>query len=117
MFKIRLLCIATFFIILIFASVACTNSEEWSLEESQRVAEEFVKKEATFKFDGIPETLKVVNATSVGDGWEFTIQFDSRHAGYGDRSGQASGETVSTGPGLAFQLSERLRAGKHLRLF
>jgi len=76
--------------------IACTKRPAESREGSQRVAEEFVKKEATFQFDGIPETLRVISATSMGDGWKFTIQFDSRHAGYGDRSGQVLAEVITS---------------------
>ncbi|MFC1994843.1 hypothetical protein ACFLVK_00335 [Chloroflexota bacterium] len=65
------------------------------MEGSQRVAEEFVRLEATFRFDGIPETLEVTSTTSVGNGWKYTIEFDSRHAGYGNRSGQALAEVIT----------------------
>jgi len=95
MSKIRFICTAALLVMLTLTSIACTQPTAGSREGSQQVAEEFVKREATFQFDGIPETLKVISTTSMGDGWKFTIQFDSRHAGYGDRSGQILAEVIT----------------------
>ncbi len=66
--------------------VACTTAPE-SQKGSRRVAEEFVKMESTFRFDGITETFKLTSSTSVANGWKFTIEYDSQHAGYGNRTG------------------------------
>lgn len=69
-----------------------------SLEESQKIAENFVKNEATFVFDGIPETLKLTATTAVANTpyrWQFTFQFDSRQAGYGDRTGQMLAQVIT----------------------
>ena len=74
---------------------ACTQSQAGSREGSQQVAEEFVKLETTFRFDGIQETLKVTSTTSVGNGWQFIIEFDSRYDGYGNRSGQVLAEVLT----------------------
>jgi len=74
---------------------ACGGVQVHTEESSRKIAEEFVRQEATFKFDGIPETLEVVNTTALGDGWQFTIEYESRHAGYGDRSGQALLEVIT----------------------
>ncbi len=76
-------------ILLTFTGLSCTQSNTGSQEGGQKVALEFVKQEATYRFDGIPETLKVTGTTSIGNGWKFTIEFDSRHGGYGNRTGQA----------------------------
>lgn len=78
---IRLICISALLVILTLISAACTQSPVGSREGSQRVAEEFVRLETTFRFDGIPETLKPTSTTSVANGWKYTIEFDSRHAG------------------------------------
>ena len=95
MSKIKLICISALLIVLFVNGIACTQVPAGSREESQQVAEEFVRKEATFQFDGIPETLKVISTTSMGDGWKFTIEFDSHQAGYGNRSGQALAEVIT----------------------
>ncbi len=95
MFKIRLICISALLVLITFTGIACTGSPAGSLNESRKVAEEFVRSEATFRFDGIPETLKVTDTTSVGDGWKISIEFDSRHAGYGNRTGQALAEVIT----------------------
>ena len=81
--------------ILIISIVACNRPPIGSQEESQRVAEEFVKLEATFRFDGILETLKVTSTTSVANGWKYTLEFDSRHVGYGNRTGQILAQVIT----------------------
>ncbi len=92
MSKYKILFISMIIAILTLTGVACTKSSANSREGSQRVAEEFVKLEATFRFDGIPETLQVTETISVANGWKYTIEFDSRHTGYGNRSGQIRSE-------------------------
>jgi len=94
-FVFRIIIISVLSAILTITGLSCTQPPVESQKGSQRVAEEFLKKEATFQFDGIPETLKVISTTAVGDGWKFTIQFDSRHAGYGNRSGQVLAEIIT----------------------
>jgi hypothetical protein len=51
----------------------------------------FLRNGATYKFDGIPGTLKVGETLileSYPVQYVVTITFDSRHGGYGDRTGQ-----------------------------
>ena len=51
----------------------------------------FLRNGATYKFDGIAETLEVVEVLireSYPVQYVVTIIFDSRHGGYGDRTGQ-----------------------------
>ena len=63
---------------------------EMSEEESRVVAEEYVKNSSTFVFDGITDTLKLVETreTNCPYCWVFVFEFDSSQAGYGDRTGQ-----------------------------
>jgi hypothetical protein len=75
--------------LLTLTGMSCTQPNTGSQEYGQKVALEFVKQEATYRFDGISETIKLTNTTSIGEGWKFTIEFDSRHGGYGNRTGQA----------------------------
>jgi hypothetical protein len=95
MSKIRLVSILALWAVMTLLITACGPSPAGSREASQRVAEEFVRTESTFRFDGIPETIKVKSTTSVGNGWQFTIDFDSRHTGYGNRSGQILAEVIT----------------------
>ncbi len=66
-------------------------------EESQKIAEEFVRNEATFVFDGMEETLKLTETVALRcpSCWQFTFEFDSAHAGYGDREGQMLAEVIT----------------------
>jgi len=65
--------------------------KELSEEESRRITEEFVKSSPTFVFDGIEDTLRLTDTLTLRCPycWQFTFEFDSSHAGYGDRTGQA----------------------------
>ena len=66
-------------------------------EESQKIAEEFVRNEATFVFDGMEETLKLTETVTLRSPscWQFTFEFESRQAGYGDREGQMLAEVIT----------------------
>ncbi|MBN1369688.1 MAG: hypothetical protein JW954_05585 [Dehalococcoidaceae bacterium] len=76
-------------------ATGCGQAQMHTEESSRKVAEEFVRQEATFRFDGIPETLEVASTTAIGEGWQFAIEYESRHAGYGDRSGEALLEVIT----------------------
>ena len=91
----RVISIAILTVVLSLIGLSCTQPPADSQEGGQRVAVEFVKQEATYRFDGIPETLKVTSTTSIGNGWKYTIEFDSRHAGYGNRTGQVLAEVIT----------------------
>jgi len=62
---------------------------EMSEEASRKTAEDFVKNSPTFSFDGMENTLTLVNtlAARCPYCWVFVFEFDSRHAGYGHREG------------------------------
>jgi hypothetical protein len=92
--KIIYVCLSVLVLIALTGS-ACSKSSTTSREDSKRIAEEFVKQEATFRFDGMADTLKVTGSTSVVDGWKIIIEFDSRHAGYGDRTGQILAQVIT----------------------
>jgi len=79
------------------------------------VAEQFVKNDATFKFDGMKDTfsLRVENAGSLPDvvrskftamtlgipmastDYKFKAKFDSAHSGFGDRNGKYLAQVVT----------------------
>ena len=66
-------------------------------EESQRLAEDYLVSSPTFVFDGIEDTLRLVETHPMlcPFCWEFEFEFQCRHAGYGDRSGQAVAEVIT----------------------
>jgi hypothetical protein len=59
MSNMRFICIITLLILLALTGISCNQSNTGSQEGGQKVAIEFIKQEATYRFDGIPETLKV----------------------------------------------------------
>ncbi len=75
-----------------------TALQQLSQEIAQQAALDFVKNEATFKFDGIADTLKLVDTTSLSRCiycWAFTWAFDSAHGGYGDRTGEVVAQVIT----------------------
>ncbi len=66
-------------------------------EMSRQIAEEFVRNSPTFAFDGIAETLKLkeVLYPDIEHAWGFVFEFESRHAGYGDRTGQVLAQVIT----------------------
>ena len=68
-----------------------------TLEQSQRIAEDYVRNSPTFAFDGMEETLVLVETLTLKCPycWQFVFQFESRHAGYGDRTGQMLAQVIT----------------------
>jgi len=95
MTRIKPIFTAAFLVFIAVFGTACEPSTAGTLEAGRKIAEAFVRDEATFRFDGMADTLEVAGTTAVGEGWEFTIEFDSRHAGYGDRGGQVLAEVLT----------------------
>ena len=60
-----------------------------TVEESERIAREYVTWSPTFQFDGMEDTLVLVHTETLRCPycWEFEFEFDCRHSGYGDRTG------------------------------
>jgi hypothetical protein len=82
-------------VLLALAIGACNALPAVSQAESERVALEFVESEGTYRFDGLPGTLEVTGTSPVSDGWTFTVEFDSAHAGFGDRTGQMLAQVIT----------------------
>ncbi len=67
------------------------------------LVENFIKTDATYAFDGIEGSLKflkTVGSTSGNESspikeWEFTIEFQTRHPGEGNRSGQVLAQEIT----------------------
>jgi hypothetical protein len=70
---------------------------EVSEEESGEIAEEFVEDSPTFVFDGIEDSLVLTDTLALPDPycWQFVFEFDSSHAGYGDRTGLSLAEVIT----------------------
>ena len=68
-----------------------------SREESQDLALDFLRNTSTFRFDGIENTLKLVGseAGATPYNWVFEYEFQSRHAGYGDRTGMMLAQVIT----------------------
>jgi hypothetical protein len=74
----------------------CAKTEPTvTAENPQKIAENLVKTEATYVFDGIPETLVLTSSSAGNTPWSFTYEFDSRHAGYGDRTGEILAQVIT----------------------
>ena len=74
-------------------------SMEASNEASQRIAEGFLRSSPTFFFDGIEKSVRLVDTIapqSMPDYRIFFFEFESRQAGYGDRTGQVLAQVITT---------------------
>jgi hypothetical protein len=74
-----------------------TPINQVSLEESRQTALDFVTSSATYTFDGMPETLELDDTLILRcpSCWTFVFRFDSRHAGYGDRTDQMLAQVIT----------------------
>jgi len=65
--------------------------------KSQAIAEEFLRNSPTFTTSGIEDTLRLVDTETPTCAfcWVFIFEFNSRHASYGDTSGQATAEVIT----------------------
>jgi hypothetical protein len=74
------------------------GSAQNASERAAGLASEFLVQAPTFSFDGIPETVNVKEIRileSFPVQYVVVIEFDSRHAGYGDRTGQALAQVIT----------------------
>lgn len=71
---------------------------EISKEMGQMMAKEFVQNSPTFSFDGIDDSLRLSDISSLSRSqyaWAFVFEFESRHAGYGDRTGHILAQMIT----------------------
>jgi hypothetical protein len=94
MLKMKRLFLVLLLGIMIAAGLSCSSSPG-SLENSRETARVFVTQETTYRFDGMADSLKLTNTVSIANGWKFTYEFNSRHAGYGNRTGQMLAEVIT----------------------
>lgn len=66
-------------------------------EESLNIAQQFLENSLTYKFDGIEETLKHEETLTLRCPycWQFIFTFNSRQAGYGNRTGQMLAQVIT----------------------
>ncbi len=72
------------------------EQESYTIQESRIIAEEWIKQNSpTYIFDG--ENLELVSEQSIIEGstYEFIFSFQSRHAGYGDRSNEMVAQVIT----------------------
>ncbi len=80
---LTMICLGIFSLILAYSRNPLDN---WNPEETALKA---VKDSPTFKWDGMEETLKVVDSSRIDENtWLVVISFTCRHSGYGDRTGK-----------------------------
>ncbi|WP_455367929.1 hypothetical protein [[Eubacterium] cellulosolvens] len=73
-------------------------------KEAFQIARDFVRNDPTFRFDGIEETLKHIETLQRCpychlrniETYTFVFTFDSRHPGYGDRTGQVLATVITS---------------------
>lgn len=66
-----------------------------SFAESQKIAQDFAPNTSTYKYDGFGLELKSSEALTCPYCWEFTFSFESRSAGYGNRSGKMLAQVIT----------------------
>lgn len=68
-----------------------------SKEESQEIAMAFLRNSPTFRFDGMEATLRLASseAGEKPNTWVFHYEFQSRQAGYGDRTGLMLAQVIT----------------------
>jgi hypothetical protein len=72
-------------------------SKDYTREEAIGIALNYIKGAPTFTWDGMPETLEVtgVEPLRCTDCWEVSISFETRHGGYGDRTGMMVTQVIT----------------------
>jgi len=73
------------------------ESEPLTEDAARQKALKFVKNSPTFVFDGIEESLELAETLypDMENAWQFVYRFESRHAGYGDRTGEMLAQVIT----------------------
>ena len=75
------------------------DSTQSAGERAEQIAKEFIVQAPTFKFDGLIETVNIIETRileSFPVQYIVLIEFDSRHGGYGDRMGQFLPQVITS---------------------
>ena len=74
------------------------TENQFTEDESRQIAQEFLTNTPTYLFDGITESVELVEAVpsqQYPNSWIFVYEFDSRHAGYGDRTDEMLAQVIT----------------------
>ena len=71
-------------------SIYAGNNVSYTQDQAVFIATQFLKNSPTYSFDGLEETIEVVEVVTMRMQYTWTvyIKFTSRYGGYGDRDGQ-----------------------------
>ncbi len=79
-----------------FGAPAAPAEGQYTADKAITTAEQFVRAEDTFKFDGMSETLNVrMNKTVSDSAYEIIAEFTSRQSGFGDRTGDILAQVLT----------------------
>jgi hypothetical protein len=82
----------------IIFSLGCITSEPErgiTEAESREIARAFVENSPTYQFDGFDLVYNQTIVLRCPSCWMFVFEFKSRHAGYGDRTGQVLAQVIT----------------------
>lgn len=71
------------------------SPQELSLEKSKQIAQDFVQNAPSYKFDGFGLKFESSQTLRCPSCWQFNFAFQSRQAGYGDRTGQVLAQVIT----------------------
>lgn len=69
--------------------------DQAKFERSKELAQEAAENSSTYQYDGFDLKFESSQELTCANCWEFTFSFSSRHAGYGDRSGQILAQVIT----------------------
>ena len=101
-----------FYLVLLVALVAVFAVLNFTKDDNTLVASDFVKNEATYRFDGIPETFKLTGTTPLECPrcMEFSFEYQSRNSGYGDRKGAVVSSEITSHSAKVVMEGETIRS-------
>jgi hypothetical protein len=84
-------------ILLILVITPVIGCGKYTKQQAEDIARDLIEKSPTFRYDGLRESLELVKVEEPEEKntWRFTYIFESRHAGYGDRSDQMIAEVLT----------------------
>jgi len=85
-------------VVIVFALAAAFAALNLTENGNALLASNFVKNEATYKFDGIPGSFRstVTAPLNCPSCWEFNFEYQSRNSGYGDRKDAVAASVITT---------------------
>ena len=87
---------------MVLSVTACNSSElvpnVQLQEDAKQQALEFLKNSPTFTFDGIQGSIELTDTVTLETpgGWTFVYEFESAHAGYGNREDQILAQVITS---------------------